>query len=148
MADRCTLVPGDFTESVPANGDVYLLLRIPHDWDDAQCHAILATCAANMPEHAELLVIERPFPETADTDSLAVPWDVHMLCNVGGRERTASQYCALLTKAGFEVTGSHSLSLDAYVLRARARTSGPRSSTSALVGAADGLSRAWPTSAT
>ncbi|WP_210408054.1 methyltransferase [Allokutzneria sp. NRRL B-24872] len=121
VADRCALVPGDFTESVPDNGDVYLLSRVLHDWDDTQCHAILSTCAANMPEHAELLVIERLLPENPDTDSLAVPWDVHMLCNVGGRERTASQYRALLTAAGFEVVGGEPLSLDGHVLRARRR---------------------------
>ncbi|MFB9905483.1 methyltransferase [Allokutzneria oryzae] len=119
VADRCTLVPGDFTESVPANGDVYLLARVLHDWDDTQCHTILTTCAANMPEHAELLIIERLLPETAGADSLAVPWDVHMLCNVGGRERTESHYRALLAEAGFQLTGSHPLPLDAHVLRAR-----------------------------
>ncbi|GAA0624159.1 hypothetical protein GCM10010174_49120 [Kutzneria viridogrisea] len=119
VATRCTLVPGDFTEAVPTVGDVYLLSRVLHDWTDAQCRTILTTCAADMPEHAELLVIERLLPETADTDSLAVPWDIHMLCNVGGRERTESHYRALLADAGFELTATCPLPLDTYVLRAR-----------------------------
>ncbi|MTD54309.1 hypothetical protein GKO32_10020 [Amycolatopsis sp. RM579] len=119
FADRCALIPGDFTEVVPTGGDVYLLSRVLHDWDDAQCHTILTTCAANMPEHAELLVIERLLPESAGTESLAIPWDVHMLCNVGGRERTESHYRALLAKAGFTLVDTQPLPLDGYVLRAR-----------------------------
>jgi hypothetical protein len=119
VADRVTLVPGDFTESVPGDGDVYLLSRVLHDWDDEKCHTILTTCARNMPAHAELLVIERLLPETGGVDSLAIPWDVHMLCNTGGRERTESHYRALLADAGFEVLETHPLPLDAHLVRAR-----------------------------
>lgn len=119
VADRCALVPGDFTESVPDTGDVYLLSRVLHDWDDARCRAILATCARHLPAHAELLVIERLLPESGPTDSLAVPWDVHMLCNTGGRERTEAHYRDLLAEAGFELVDTRPLPLDAYLLRAR-----------------------------
>jgi hypothetical protein len=119
VADRCTLVPGDFIESVPTGGDTYLLSRVLHDWDDTHCHRILTTCAAAMPDHAELLIVERLLPETDGTDSLAVPWEIHMLCNVGGRERTEAHYRALLSEAGFELTATHPLPLDAHVLRAR-----------------------------
>jgi len=124
VADRCTLVPGDFTEGVPATGDAYLLSRILHDWDDAQCHGILANLAAAMPAHAELMVIERLLPADTDTDSLAVAWDIHMLCNVGGRERTESHYRQLLAAAGFELTATIPLALDTYVLRARKDVTG------------------------
>lgn len=119
VADRCTLVPGDFTESVPTGGDTYLLSRVLHDWDDTHCHTILIACAAGMPDHAELLIVERLLPATEGTDSLAVPWDIHMLCNVGGRERTEAHYRALLAEAGFELTATLPLPLDAHVLRAR-----------------------------
>lgn len=119
VADRCTLTEGDFFEDLPTTGDVYLLSRVLHDWDDARCAAILGRCADAMSDHAELLVIERLLPETADADSLAIPWDVHMLCNVGGRERTLSQYQNLLAAQGFELVESHPLQLDGFVLRAR-----------------------------
>ncbi|MEU0883875.1 methyltransferase [Lentzea sp. NPDC005914] len=121
VAGRLTLVPGDFTKSVPANGDIYLLSRVLHDWDDEQCATILATCARNMPPHAELLVIERLLPEGTDPASLAILWDVHMLCNTGGRERSESDYRALLADAGFELTETHQLPLDAHVMKARRR---------------------------
>jgi hypothetical protein len=40
-ADRCQLVAGDFTHGIPPGGDVYVLSRVLHDWDDHQCRAIL-----------------------------------------------------------------------------------------------------------
>ncbi|MFI5593091.1 methyltransferase [Amycolatopsis sp. NPDC051758] len=117
-AARCTLVAGDFTEAVPGHGDVYLLSRVLHDWDDERCHTILTTCASGMPDTAELLIVERLLPEESGSASLAVPWDIHMLCNVGGRERTESHYRELLAGAGFELSDVRPLALDAYVLRA------------------------------
>jgi hypothetical protein len=42
-----------------------------------------------------------------------------MLCNVGGRERIAAHYGALLADAGFELTEQHELPLEVVVLRAR-----------------------------
>ncbi|MGI5502374.1 methyltransferase [Lentzea sp. CA-135723] len=119
LADRVSLVPGDFTRALPGSGDIYLLSRVLHDWDDEQCRTILATCARSMPAHAELLVIERLLPETGGADSLAIPWDIHMMCNTGGRERTESHYRALLAEAGFELVETNALPLDAHVMRAR-----------------------------
>lgn len=71
-----------------------------------------------MPAGAELLIVERLLPAESGTASLAVPWDIHMLCNVGGRERSESHYRALLAGAGFELADVRPLALDAYVLRA------------------------------
>jgi len=55
-----------------------------------------------MPEQAELLIVERLLPED-ESPSLAVAWDIQMMCNVGGHERTLSQYRELLAKSGFEL---------------------------------------------
>ncbi len=115
---RCDFVAGDFTEGVPEGGDIYILSRILHDWDDQQCAAILRRCAASMPEGARLLVVERLLP-TDGTSSLAVPWDLHMLCNVGGRERTAGHYQQLLEGAGFSLDSVTPLPLDGNLLQAR-----------------------------
>lgn len=116
--DRCELVAGDFTSGVPQSGDVYLLSRVLHDWDDQRCQAFLKRCAESMPKDAELLIVERLLPED-DTPSLAVAWDVHMLCNVGGRERTVGHYRQLLAEAGFTLTARHDLPLDVALLTAR-----------------------------
>jgi NAD(P)-dependent dehydrogenase (short-subunit alcohol dehydrogenase family) len=119
-ADRCQLVTGDFTTAVPPDGDVYILSRVLHDWDDQQCRRILKQCAEAMPPKAQLLILERLLPED-DSPSLAAAWDVHMLCNVGGRERTAGHYRRLLRESGFMLTGQHRLPLEFVMLQATPR---------------------------
>ena len=74
-----------------------------------------------MSPKAQLLILKRLLPQD-DSPSLAVAWDVHMLCNVGGRERTAGHYRRLLRKAGFRLIEQHRLSLEFVVLQA---TPGP-----------------------
>ncbi|GAA1593140.1 methyltransferase [Streptomyces globosus] len=118
VADRCTFRVGDFTEAVPGGGDVYVLSRVLHDWDDRGCADILRRCAEAMPEEAELLVVERLLPPDGG-NSLAVAWNVHMLCNVGGRERTLEHYRRLLAEAGFDLVETAPLPLDGSLLRAR-----------------------------
>ncbi|MFE3030291.1 methyltransferase [Streptomyces canus] len=116
LADRCRFVAGDFTSEVPGGGDLYVLSRVLHDWDDGRCLAILRRCAEAMASGAELLLVERLLPADARL-SLAVAWDVHMLCNVGGRERTEQHYRQLLDEAGFDFTSRHELPLQAALLR-------------------------------
>ncbi|WP_427922691.1 methyltransferase [Streptomyces sp. cg40] len=113
LPERCTFVAGDFTESVPADGDIYLLSRVLHDWDDDRCLTILDNCARAMRPGAQLLVVERLLPTPT-----AVAWDIHMLCNVGGRERDEDHYRLLLEKTGFEVQACHALPLGASLLNA------------------------------
>jgi hypothetical protein len=64
--------------------------------------------------------VERLLP-TDGTSSLAAAWDLHMLCNVGGRERTADHYARLLAAAGFDLVAISGLPLDGSLLHARRR---------------------------
>ncbi|MFF3441514.1 methyltransferase [Streptosporangium sp. NPDC002721] len=96
VLERCELVGGDLFESVPEGGDVYLLSRILHDWDDDRCVRLLRNCARAMGKGAELLVIERVV--SADTH-LPLAFDLHMMVMTGGRERTEEEYRALLESA-------------------------------------------------
>ncbi|ODR04775.1 hypothetical protein AWC25_03260 [Mycobacterium sherrisii] len=114
---RCDLVPGDFTSRVPAGGDMYVLSRVLHDWDDQRCAEILKRCAESMSATAELLVIERLLSES-NSASLAAAWDIHMLCNVGGEERTVDHYRSLLADAGLQLRHQHQLPLEFELLRA------------------------------
>ncbi|WP_082558294.1 methyltransferase [Kitasatospora sp. MBT66] len=116
-ADRCSYRVGDFAD-VPAGGDVYLLSRVLHDWDDDRCRAILRHCERAMPAHADLLIVERLLPADGSA-SLATAWDVHMMCNVGGRERRADHYADLLAAAGLDLLAHTPLPLDAALLHAR-----------------------------
>ncbi|GAA2136571.1 hypothetical protein GCM10009760_16210 [Kitasatospora kazusensis] len=119
VGDRCTYRAGDFAD-VPPGADVYVLSRVLHDWDDDRCREILRDCARAMPAHADLLIVERLLSD--DPSSLATSWDLHMMCNVGGRERRADHYARLLADAGLHLVGHSPLPLDAHVLHARRLT--------------------------
>ncbi|MFE0647021.1 methyltransferase [Streptomyces sp. NPDC059534] len=119
VGERCDYQAGDFAD-VPAGGDVYLLSRVLHDWDDARCREILRHLVGAMPSHADLLVVERLLPTDAEP-SLATAWDLHMLCNTGGRERRADEYAELFDAVGLELVGHTPLPLDAHVLHVRKR---------------------------
>jgi precorrin-6B methylase 2 len=108
VADRCEVVAGDFFDSVPSNGDAYVLSWILHDWTDEAAIRILSTCRAAFAEGARLLVIETvvpdsdepPTPRTAATSRLVKKSDLEMLVVVGGRERTLAEYRLLFGAAG------------------------------------------------
>ncbi|MFI6151431.1 methyltransferase [Kitasatospora sp. NPDC051170] len=117
LGPRCSYVTGDFAD-VPADADLYLLSRVLHDWEDERCVEILRHLARAMPAHADLLVVERLLPEDG-SPSLATAWDLHMLCNTGGRERRADHYARLLAEAGLRLLGHTPLPLEAAVLHVR-----------------------------
>jgi DNA-binding transcriptional ArsR family regulator/precorrin-6B methylase 2 len=109
-AGRCELVAGDFREAVPPGGDVYVLSWILHDWDDATARRILDNCRSVMQEAARLLVVEMVVPEPGEPAAeafarLVRQTDLEMLAVVGGRERTAREYRALLEESGFALAG-------------------------------------------
>ena len=103
LGDRIRFVPGSFFEDVPS-GDVYVLSRILHDWDDDRAGAILRTIHAGAPPKAAVLVLDAVIPEGNDPNG--AKWlDLLMLVLAGGRERTESQWRALLEGAGLRVEG-------------------------------------------
>jgi O-methyltransferase len=102
LGGRCEVVAGDFFASVPAGGDAYLLKRVLHDWDDERAGAILRNCHRAMPGHGRLLAIDLVVPPGNDP-SLGKLFDLLMLVQVGGRERTEAEFQALLASAGFEL---------------------------------------------
>jgi hypothetical protein len=104
VADRSTIVEADFFESVPRNGDVYLLKDIIHDLEDAPAAKILAVCRKAMPAGARLVIVERlvPSPVTdSPADLNAVITDLQMMVQLGSRERTLDEFRSLLKSAGF-----------------------------------------------
>lgn len=107
VGHRCAVEGGDIFTAVPSGGDLYLLSRILHDWDDRQAGIILRHCRRVMSTGAPLLVIEAMLPERATTsahDQRVTLADLNMLVRTGGRERTEAEYRRLLADAGFTVT--------------------------------------------
>ena len=107
LAGRCEAVGGDFFESVPKGGDVYVLKHVIHDWNDERAGEILQTCRRAMPPHGRLLIVEGVYPPRVD-QSLesrgAAANDVNMLVNTGGRQRSEAEFHSLYESAGFRLT--------------------------------------------
>lgn len=101
VADRCALAAGDFFEAVPEGGDVMMLSRVVHDWNDTDAHRILVNCRNALRPGGTLLLAESLVPERAIENPEAIRMDLHMLLVTSGHERTAAEYEALLTGAGF-----------------------------------------------
>jgi hypothetical protein len=104
VAWRCEIVGGSFFDGVPARANAYVLRAILHDWDDERSIAILENVRKAMAEGAVLLIVERVLPERAEEGVAADSYllDLEMLVNTpGGRERTASEFQAVLKAAGF-----------------------------------------------
>jgi hypothetical protein len=107
IAHRCETVGGDLLSSIPRGGDVYLLSRVIHDWDDEKSILILKNCRAAMSPTSKLLLAERTIPEmiepSAHTQAQLLS-DLNMLVRNGGRERTDTEYGSLFGAAGLRLT--------------------------------------------
>lgn len=106
LGERVTPVGGDMFATVPGGGDVYLLSRVLHDWDDERARAILHSCRAAMSAGTRLLVAEAILPERVADGPAAVRMDLFMLLLFpGARERTTAEFTALLDATGFALRG-------------------------------------------
>jgi SAM-dependent methyltransferase len=102
LTDRCHVEAGNFFERVPEGGDVYLLHKVVHDWEDDRARAILANCRAAMRPGGRLLMLEAVVPP-GDAPHLSKLLDMTMMVLPGGRERTTLEYEALLASAGLRL---------------------------------------------
>jgi hypothetical protein len=108
VLDRVRITAGSFFDHVPADGDLYVLRRVLHNWNDENARRVLARVRAAMPAGARLLVLEELLPAAPETSSAwSAPRnrivDLLMLVLMEGRDRTAQEYTALLLDSGFAV---------------------------------------------
>ena len=103
LSDRCEVVSGDFFQSVPQNGDAYILSRVIHDWDDDKAVTILQVVRKAVAPHSRLLLFETMI-QADNRLSYALLSDVNMLLRTGGCERSEAEYRVLYRAAGFKLT--------------------------------------------
>ncbi|TDC72052.1 methyltransferase [Actinomadura sp. GC306] len=108
LADRCDFSSASFFATLPPGGDVYVLSRVLHDWDDEDARTILRRCA----EAAEtagpsgrVLVIEQLVADQGNSP-MTTAMDLRMLSVIGGRERSLDEYRALAAGAGLSLRGT------------------------------------------
>lgn len=105
VTDRCTVVGGSFFDAVPTGGDVYTIVRILFNWDDARATAILRTVRRAIGEAGRLLVIEGLLPPLGHPQRATAAFnDLNLLVMMGGRQRTEAEFRALFRVAGFDLT--------------------------------------------
>jgi precorrin-6B methylase 2 len=102
VRDRVDLVAGNFFESVPAGGDVYLLSLVVHDWTDQEAGRLLETIRRAIPDSGRLLIIDAVLPP-GDTPHFGKLLDLTMMAMLTGRERSEDEFAALLGRAGLRL---------------------------------------------
>lgn len=111
VLDRCELVGGDFFAALPSDGDVYVLKRVLHDWDDDTCVELLTRCRKAMAPTGRVLVVDAVIPPGNDPHPAKIV-DLVMMGILAGRERTEAELAGLFTASGFrltKVTPTHSM---------------------------------------
>ena len=100
VAERCTVVAGNFFEEIPPGCDAYVLKFILHDWQDEQAVALLRNCRRACDGSGRLIVLERILA-SANEGLEGKFSDLNMLVSAGGRERTLEEFEALFRAAEF-----------------------------------------------
>lgn len=99
---RIDVLGGSFFDNVPEGADIYLLVRVLHDWSDDDCIRILRNCRTAMTGSARLLIVEQilePDPTLGRPAGYLI--DTQMMAMFGtARERTESEFGELLQTSG------------------------------------------------
>lgn len=102
---RIAVEGGSFLERVPEGADIYLLVRVLHDWPDEDCLRILHNVRNAMPDGARLVIAEQlmePDPQRGRPALYLL--DVQMMAMFGqARERTRDEFAGLLARSGLEL---------------------------------------------
>jgi acetylserotonin N-methyltransferase len=101
LEDRVQTLPGDFFRQPLPPADLYALGRILHDWSEEKIKLLLRKIRESLPAGGGLLICEALLNEESDGPASAYLQSLNMLVCAEGRERTPSEYEALLREAGF-----------------------------------------------
>ncbi|MFD8560632.1 methyltransferase [Streptosporangium canum] len=124
LQDRCEVIAGDFLDSVPAGGDLYLMASVLHNWDDENAGRVLRNVRQAMdaeragPAQAWCVDLLRPVVSVqVGAPPTAVLTTVRMLSLFrGGHERTRAEYETLLAANGLTVTQAERLPGDMHLM--------------------------------
>jgi hypothetical protein len=105
MQGRIATRGGSFFNDVPIGADIYMLIRVLHDWPDEDCVRILRSCRAGMQNNSLLLLgeeIMEPDPTRGRISGYLI--DTQMMAMFGGaRGRTESEFRDLFDRTGFSL---------------------------------------------
>jgi hypothetical protein len=105
LAGRISAHAGSFFERAPEGADIYLLIRVLHDWSDEDCVRILRSCRAAMQQSAILLIGEEilePDPQRGHPSAYLI--DMQMMTMFGhARARSEGELAIVLKAGGFQL---------------------------------------------
>ncbi len=105
VGDRAGFIGGSFFEAVPPGFDLIVMKFIVHDWGDGEARAILAKAREAADGATTLVLLEQVIPDLIEVSidhQAAIRADLTMM-GMGGKERTAGEYRALLAEAGWRL---------------------------------------------
>jgi hypothetical protein len=119
LSERAAFVAGSFfDDDLPGGHDVALLSSVLHDWEDAECRAILGRVHRAL-EPGGLVIVTEPMladdltgPDHPSVSGLA-------MALLGGRQRTRTEVAALLEGAGFDGLWQSALGIQNSTVTAR-----------------------------
>jgi hypothetical protein len=105
LAGRCRLIAADLNTEVPKGADTYILKHVLHGYNDTAATELLRNCRRAMDADARLLIVEFVLPDTISAPNPQLQRrlfsDLNMLAVTGGKERSATEWTALLQSSGF-----------------------------------------------
>lgn len=101
LSDRIDIVDGDFFKDPLPEADIYGFGRILHDWSDEQVVFLLEKTYDALPAGGAVIICEHLLNEKKDGPTTALLQSLNMLVIAEGRERSTSEYEALVRGAGF-----------------------------------------------
>ncbi|MGN6546382.1 MAG: class I SAM-dependent methyltransferase [Aureliella sp.] len=106
VADRVIAMGGDFFSDPLPEADLYAVGRILHDWSEEKIDLLLGRIFEALPSGGGLLIAEKLLVDDQTGPRWAQMQNLNMLTCTEGKERTLSQYAALLSRRGFsQVSG-------------------------------------------
>ncbi|MFE5549540.1 methyltransferase [Streptomyces sp. NPDC056534] len=100
VEDRCTLKVCDFFKEIPSGGDVYILARVLHDWDDTKASAILGRVYDAMTADGRMLIADQVLSDSPGSHWSKV-YNLFITLLLSGNERTEGDWRALLSDSKF-----------------------------------------------
>jgi hypothetical protein len=102
LADRVGVHPANFfRDAWPTGPDAILFSNILHDWEAARCDELLRRAAAALPPGGRVFVHEMLLGDTPGGDLPAAGFSLQMAVGTLGKQPTAAELTAMLTRAGF-----------------------------------------------
>ena len=93
---RITVRGGSFFDGVPAGADIYLAIRVIHNWSDNDARGSFRSVAAPCPEFAPAAGRGDPAIKSAEGHVAGYLIDTQMMVMFGARARTEAELAQLL----------------------------------------------------